>query len=71
MKKTLEGKGWAMYWECGAPCFKQYFNHEHYPGYEIRYKTKSKTFSIIYQNQIVAGPFWEYQLEEKLNEFVK
>lgn len=69
MREKLEANGWVMYWQCGAPCFKQYFNHADFDDYEIRYKIKSKTFSIMFKNQVAAGPFWEYQLEQKLEEW--
>lgn len=61
-----------MFHECNAPCgHKQHFSHAEKSGYEIIARVKAKTFSIKYRNQIIAGPFWSYQLEEKLNEHVK
>lgn len=66
MKQTLESKGWVMYYECISPCAKQHFNHPDKPGYEIRTKFKKQTFSILLNNNIIAGPFWGYTLEEKL-----
>ncbi len=66
MKEALEAKGWKIYWECKSPCYKQYFNHVAKVGFEIRVRIRNKTFSIIQNNMVIAGPFWEYQLEEKL-----
>jgi hypothetical protein len=69
MKEALQSKGWVMFYECVMPCAKQQYNHPDKPGYEIRVKPKRQTFSILYQNNIVAGPFWGYQLEEKLLQY--
>lgn len=66
MRKILEEKGWKMYHECRSCGHKLYFNHPEKPGYEIRAKVNNRTFSIIQNNQIVSGPHWGYQLEDKL-----
>ena len=72
MKQILEAKGWVMFHECNTCSgHRMFFKNDSHPGYEIRNKTKNKTFSILLNNLIVAGPFWEYQLEEKLNQYVK
>ncbi len=68
MKQILADKGWIMFYECGA-CRggkRQFYNHPDHPGYEIRAKDRTQTFSILLSNDIIAGPCWGYQLEEKL-----
>lgn len=69
MKEQLIALGWLMYYECITPCAKQYYSNAAYPGYEIRVRTRKKTFSIVLNNVIVGGPFYSYQLEEKLKKF--
>ncbi len=69
MKAILEAKGWVMYYECFVPCAKQYFNHPGKKGYEVRVKTKNKTFSILLNNMMIAGPFMAYELEQKLIQY--
>lgn len=71
MKTILTSNGWIMFYECKNPCAKMHFNHPDHPGYEVRVRTKSNTFSILYKNLIIAGPFWQYQLSDKLKEHVK
>jgi len=66
MKTKLIAMGWTMFHECVSPCAKQHFNRPDKPSYEIRVRTKNKTFSILLNNMVVSGPHWEYQLEEKL-----
>jgi hypothetical protein len=67
MREALEAKGWVMYYECILTCgHKQYFNHPDKKGYEIRSKIKNNTFSILLNNMIIAGPYWGFEIEEKL-----
>lgn len=66
MKQVLESKGWVMYYECASCGHKQYFKNQKKPGYEIRAKVKNNTFSILLNNMIIAGPFWGFEIEEKL-----
>ena len=69
MKQVLESKGWIMYYECVLMCgHKQYFNHLDKKGYDIRAKVKNNTFSILLNNMIIAGPFWGFEIEQKLAE---
>lgn len=72
MKESLEAKGWVMYHECNT-CqgHKQFFKNNDKPDYEVRVRLKSKTFSILQKNMVIGGPFWEYMLDEKLNQYVK
>lgn len=67
MKEQLEAKGWKMYYEC-TTCsgHKQYFTNNEKPKYEVMIILKNQTFSILYENHLIAGPFWAYQLDEKL-----
>jgi hypothetical protein len=67
MKEVLEAKGWIMYYDCITCGHKQYFNHPDKKDYEIRAKKNNNTFSILLNEMIIAGPFWGYELEEKLN----
>lgn len=69
MKETLEGNGWTMYYECQTCGHKQYFSNPSYAGYEVRVRQKKQTFSIVLNNLIIGGPFWAYQLEEKMKKF--
>ena len=72
MKQILENNGWKMYHECIVPCgHKQYFNHPDKKGFEVRAKVKNNTFSILLNNLIIAGPFWGYEIEQKLLQHVK
>ncbi len=72
MKESLIEQGWEMYYEC-MTCkgFKQFFRHPDKPGYEIQVKVKAQTFSILQNNYIIAGPFWAYQHEEKIRQFIR
>lgn len=69
MKQQLIALGWNMYYECITPCAKQYYDNKQFPGYEIRVRTRKNTFIIVLNNVIIAGPFYAYQLEEKLKQF--
>lgn len=72
MRKVLEGMGWRMYYECVQTCgHKQFFTHDGKPGYEVRTKISTNTFSILLNNHVIAGPFWGYQVEEKLTKHLK
>lgn len=67
MKQVLESKGWIMHHECIVSCgHKQFFNHPGKQGYEVRTRVKNNTFSILLNNRVIAGPYWGYQMEEKL-----
>ena len=70
MKQKLEAKGWVMYYECGRCGGKQYFVNSAHPNYEVIAKPKIHTFRILLQSQVIAGPFAEYLLEEKLAQYV-
>lgn len=69
MKDQLIALGWVMYYECVTPCAKQYYNNAAFPGYEIRIRTRKNTFLVVSENNIIGGPFYAYQLEEKLKKF--
>lgn len=69
MKQVLESKGWVMYYDCLTCGHKQYFNHPDKKGYEVRAKVKNNTFSILLNNLIIAGPFWGYEIEQKLLQY--
>lgn len=69
MKDQFIALGWIMYYECVTPCAKQYFTNPAFPGYEIRVRTRKQQFSIVLDNNIVGGPFYNYQLTEKLKKF--
>ena len=71
MKQILEAKGWVKYYECNTCGHKQFYKNVNNPGYEIRTRVKNNTFSILLNNMIIAGPFWGYQLEEKISQYVK
>jgi hypothetical protein len=66
MKQLLESKGWVMYYSCDFCGGKQYFKNNDKAGYEVRTRIKNNTFTIMLNNRIIAGPFWGYELEEKL-----
>ena len=69
MKEQLLSLGWVMYYECVTPCAKQYFTNAKFPGYEIRVRTRKRSFNIILNNQIIAGTFQFTQLVEKLKKY--
>jgi len=71
MKEKLLANGWEMFHECDS-CVghRQYFSNKAKKGYEIRTRVKNNTFSILLNNTIIAGPFWGYQVEEKLKQYV-
>jgi hypothetical protein len=66
MRQVLESKGWVMYHECETCGHRQHFSHPEKQGYEIRTKVKNNTFSILLNNMVIAGPFWGFEIEEKL-----
>ena len=72
MKEKLEALEWKLYYECSR-CNgqKQYFTNPAKPKYEIRTRPKNQTFSILYENHVIAGPFYGYQLGEKLSKYVQ
>lgn len=70
MKAKLEAKGWFMYYECTLRCgHKQFYNHVQFKGFEV--VVKDNIFTIRLNNQVIAGPFHGFQLDEKLKQFVK
>lgn len=70
MKELLTANGWVMYYQCKCSGGRQQWSNNDKPGYEVRTKTKNGTFSILLKNTIIGGPFWGYQLEEKLKLYV-
>ncbi|MDB5200575.1 MAG: hypothetical protein JWO92_2538 [Chitinophagaceae bacterium] len=71
MKEKLEANGWKMYYECNTCAgHKQFYKNDAKEGYEVRIKVKNQTFSILLKNMVIAGPFWGYQIEEKLKKHV-
>lgn len=66
MKEVLEAKGWVMYSSCTCGGGRQFYINNSKPGYEVRIRTKNKTFTILQKNMVIGGPFWGYQLEDKL-----
>lgn len=71
MKQQLESKGWVMYYQCSQCGGKQYFTNSSFPKYEVRAKPKTHIFSILLQGQVIVGPCHEYQLADKLAQYVK
>jgi hypothetical protein len=72
-EQAINEGGWTMFHECGA-CKggrRRFYNNPAFPGYEIRYRTSQTTFSIMLNNQKIAGPFYGYMLKDKLKEHVK
>jgi hypothetical protein len=71
MKQVLEANGWVMYHECNTCSgHRQFFTKEGKTGYEVRIKTKKNTFSILLNNMVIAGPFWGFELADKLAKYV-
>lgn len=66
MQKTLEDNGWFMYYECLTCGHKKFYTHKDHPGYEVRTREVSKTFSILLNNMIILGPLFEWDLKQKL-----
>lgn len=72
MKEKLLELGWKMYYECDlCQGHMQFFTNEAFPGYEIRIKIRNNTFSILLKNLVIAGPFWGYDIEKKVQAHVK
>lgn len=69
MKEALEAKGWAQYYWCRCGGGTGYYSNSSFPRYQIRAKTQS--FSIYLDKHAIAGPFYQYQLDEKLKQYVK
>jgi hypothetical protein len=71
MREKLEALGWIKYHECNTCSgHRMFFNKADKPGYEVRIKIRNNTFSILLRNVIIAGPYWGYELEQKLLEHV-
>jgi hypothetical protein len=73
MVETLTAKNWVKYGECsgcGRGGKKEYFSNTAYPGYVIRIRQKKGTFVILKDNLVIGGPFYGYQLEEKIAQYV-
>ena len=71
MKEILEADGWVMYYTCSRCGHKQWFVKKDKTNYEIRARAKDNVFSIVYNNQTIAGPFWGYMLADKLKQYIK
>jgi hypothetical protein len=71
ISKPLTDLGWEKFFDCKTcPNNPQsHYSHKDHPGYVIRFAIRAKTFRILYQNQTVAGPFYEYQAADKLKSF--
>jgi hypothetical protein len=70
MKEFLTANGWVMFHKCNCGGGVQYWRNKDKPGYEVRTKPKSRTFRILLQNKTISGPHAEYQLEDKLRQYV-
>ncbi len=67
MRESLESKGWKMYYECNTCSgVRQYYSHTEKPGWEVRVRVRSNTFSLFLNNHKVSGPHYGYMLEEQL-----
>lgn len=70
MKQKLEAMGWVMYYECTLRCgHKQWYNHKDFKGYVVI--VKGNNFSIEKDNNRIAGPLHQYQLEDTLKKFIQ
>lgn len=68
--QLLSVKGWIMYYACNCGgSRKEHWAHNLFPGYEIRYRPKRKTFEIKSKNIRVFGPDIESKLEVTLKQF--
>lgn len=71
LKEQLEERGWKLFYQCDCPSGrKEYFNHPDHANYAIRTKQRQQTFRVVLDNQVIAGPFWGYDLEAKLTKYV-
>ncbi len=66
MQKTLEDRGWFMFYECITCGHRKFYNHKDHPGYEIRTREQSNTFSVMLNNQVVEGPKNHWDLLQTL-----
>lgn len=68
-EQRLNDRGWQKYHICGG-CTggaKHFFANPAYQNYVVRVRPLKTTFVIMLDEIIIAGPFWLYQLEEKLD----
>lgn len=72
MDEILTGLGWDMYYECNCPGGKRrHYSHKEKAGYEVVVKEKAQTFTLLLNNQAIAGPKWHYELTETLTKHVQ
>lgn len=71
MKEILESRGWKMYYECHVCGRKQHFTHKDKPGYEVKTRVQHNSFTILFNNRVIAGPFAAQLLFKKLTEHVQ
>jgi hypothetical protein len=70
MNSLLLSKGWEVYYSCFCGgTKKEYWRNKQYPGYEIRVRPVRQTFSLFLSNQLIHGPNYGYNLENKLKEY--
>lgn len=70
MRSKLTIKGWIKYHSCYCGgSLKEYYNHPDHKGYEIRLRPGQASFTLLLDNQIIAGPLYIYKLEETLQAY--
>lgn len=70
MKELLTADGWVIFYHCNCGGGRDHWNKKEKPGYEVRTRSKNKTFSILLNNRVIVGPALEYLLAEKLKQYV-
>lgn len=60
-------QGWVKYYHCNCGgSVREYYNHPVHKGYEVRLRPTKASFTLLYQNQMIAGPLYSYKLKETL-----
>lgn len=67
MKEALTAAGWIFESECSTCKGKvQFYKHKDHGDYRVQIKIRSNTFSFLNANRVIAGPYWGYQMADKL-----
>lgn len=69
MNDGLVSLGWIMFHEC-TTCsgHVKHYNHPDKPGYQLKVKVKNNTFTIFKDNNLIAGPYWLFEVDKKLKQ---
>jgi hypothetical protein len=72
MTIDLEKGGWRKFYECNCDgSLRQHFENKAHKGFEIVIRPTKNTFRIKMNGQLIGGPFWGYELKQKMAELIK